>query len=173
MIRHRYPPASLLADYGRAGVGFAATSLPMLFLPADAAIVPVLGALALLFAGFAGRTALKQGMAIEMTQEGIAATGAWPADIRWSALDRLNLAYYSTRRDRRNGWMQLTLGAEDRKLRVDSTLAGFQEVVRRSADAARINGLTLDPATLDNLGHIGIGAETGVSGAATGEAVLR
>ena len=129
VIRHRYPPASLLADYGRAGIGFAATSLPLLFLPADAAIVPVLGALALLFAGFAGRTALKQGMAIEMTQEGIAATGAWPADIRWAALDHLNLAYYSTRRDRRNGWMQLTLGAENRRLRVDSTLGGFQEVV--------------------------------------------
>ncbi|TFH47931.1 MAG: hypothetical protein E4H01_07315 [Lysobacterales bacterium] len=46
---------------------------------------------------------------------------------------RLELAYYSVRRDARRGWMELKVQSGTRSLRVDSRLDGFSEVVRQAA----------------------------------------
>ncbi len=48
----------------------------------------------------------------------------------------MKLAYYSTRRDRRDGWMQLELRAGASTIRLDSRIDGFAELVERAALAA-------------------------------------
>ena len=63
----------------------------------------------------------------------------------------MKLAYYSTRRDRRAGWMQLQLVASGIKVSLDSRIAGFDQVVRRAADAATARGIELNEATVANL----------------------
>jgi hypothetical protein len=78
------------------------------------------------------------------------------AAIWWSKLDRMKLAYYSTRRDGGSGWMQLKLGAGWSTLRIDSRVEGFSELVIASAKAAEMRGLPLDPATSANLQALGI-----------------
>ena len=87
---------------------------------------------------------------IEMT-ETVSSLGPAPASIRWSELDRMRLAYYSTRRDRSGGWMQLELRAGWASMRIDSRIEGFTELVKASARAAETRGLALDPATAANL----------------------
>ena len=65
----------------------------------------------------------------------------------WSELDRLKLSYYSTRRDRRGGWMQLDLAPRPGEARIDSRIEASTELVWRSAKAAETRGLALDAAT--------------------------
>ena len=61
--------------------------------------------------------------------------------IEWDRLDRLKLSYFSTKRDRSDGWMQLTVGsAGGRTVKIDSSLDGFHDVVERAARAAAEDG---------------------------------
>ena len=52
----------------------------------------------------------------------------------------MKLAYYSTRRDRRDGWMQLDLRSGWSSVRLDSRIEGFAELVERAARAADDRG---------------------------------
>ena len=75
----------------------------------------------------------------------------------WAALCGFTLDYYSTRRDREGGWMQLTLtDADGVRLRVDSRLTGFSELVARAVGAALDNSVQMTPTTLENLESLGI-----------------
>jgi hypothetical protein len=91
-----------------------------------------------------------------MTDTELRAHGAWRSRISWAELDRMKLAYYSTRRDRRSGWMQLELSAGGSRVRLDSRIAGFDQLVRRAAEVAAARGIALNEATLDNLHALGI-----------------
>jgi len=59
-------------------------------------------------------------------------------------------------RDRREGWMQLELRSGRKKVRLDSRIEGFAELVGKSANAAKSRGLTLNAATVANLGALGV-----------------
>jgi hypothetical protein len=87
---------------------------------------------------------------------GLVATGATHRRLRWADLRRLTLAYYSTRRDGSNGWLRLTLADTHGRMSIDSRIRGFDGIVSRAVDAARMNRLAIDPATLSNLSGIGL-----------------
>lgn len=160
MSRLRYPRPALAGDYLRGGAGLLLTGLPLLALPLSPWVAPAFAAAALVFALFTARTVQRQLTIVELGEEGIAAHGPLGAAIRWQDLARLKLRYFSTRRDRERGWMQLTLQGTGqgigRRLTLESTLDGFDAVVERAAAAACANRLALDPATLDNLAALGI-----------------
>lgn len=153
---HRYPLRELSGDYVRAGLGLAATLGPLLFVPASPVMMWLLGGLAALFLAFGARTALRQLTVVRVDDAGITAIGPVGAAIAWGDLGRLALAYYSTRRDRTRGWMQLTLKGTGRGVRVDSTIDGFREIVAAAVRAAERNGVALSPATTGNLTALGI-----------------
>ena len=68
----------------------------------------------------------------------------------------MKLGYYSTRRDRKSGWMQLELGAGRARLSLDSRLDGFDRLVRFATAAAAERELELSEATAANLSALGI-----------------
>ena len=77
--------------------------------------------------------------------------------VEWNRLDRMKLSYFSTKRDRSDGWMQLAVGsAGGRLVKVDSALDGFYDIVERAARAAEGLRLELSPATRVNLRSMGI-----------------
>jgi hypothetical protein len=152
----RYQRGALYADYARAAAGFALTAGPLLFVDPNAVIVVILGGFALLFALFGARSAARHVMTVEITEQGLATTGPRAVGFGWSELDQFQLKYYSTRRDRTSGWMELQLGAGKRRLKLDSTLEGFPDLVKRGAEAARANALDLDPWTIENLNGLGL-----------------
>ena len=156
MIRFAYPTSAMLGDYARAAAGFVPTAAALAALPVDLTAATVLGGFAALFGVFGVRTALRHGTSIEISDTALNASGLRPASIRWSELDRMRLAYYSTRRDRRDGWMQLDLRSGWAKMRIDSRIEGFTELVRASARAAEMRGLALDSATSANLEALGV-----------------
>jgi hypothetical protein len=154
--RHAYPGSAMIGDYLRAAAGLAPTAALLAIASLGAIGTMMLGGLAALFLVFGVRTALRHRSLIEMTETGLSASGPLGATILWTELDRIKLAYYSTRRDRRDGWMQLELRARRSVIRFDSRIDGFAELVRQSALAAATRRLELSPATAANLEAFGI-----------------
>ncbi|HEY3910733.1 MAG TPA: hypothetical protein VGM07_12690 [Stellaceae bacterium] len=171
MTRHAYPGAAMVGDYLRAAAGLLPTAAILVLAPLGAVGAAILGGLAALFLVFGLRTALRHRTSIEMTETGLSAASPLRVTILWTELDRIKLAYYSTRRDRRDGWMQLELRAGASVLRLDSRIDGFAELARRAAMAAGARRLALSPATAANLEALGIEAPAFPLAEATGGAM--
>jgi len=156
MTRHRYPRNVLSADYVRAAVGLAFTAGPVLTLQPAPAVAAILGSLAALFAAFALRTGLRHFTVIEVTPDAIAARGPLPCRLPWREITRLRLDYFSTRRQREQGWMQLKVSGGFRRIRVDSTIDGFEELANVVAGIARENGIPMADTAVANFRALGI-----------------
>jgi hypothetical protein len=154
--KHVYPASAMFGDYLRSAAGLVPTGLLFATAPVGAVAGAVLGGFAAIFAVFGLRTALRHGTSLEMTETELRARGPWSGTIAWAELDRMKLAYYSTRRDRVSGWMQLEVAAGGRRVRLDSRIGGFDQVVRRAAIAAAARGLELNEATVANLQALGV-----------------
>jgi hypothetical protein len=155
MSNYTYPTSAMLGDYLRTAAGIVPTTAILLTLPLGAVTTVVLGGFAALFAGFGIRTIIRHWTRLELTESSLRASGFRRTSIVWGELDRMKLAYYSTRRDRRDGWMQLELRSGRSSIRLDSRITGFTELVEISARAAEARGLVLNAATLANLTALG------------------
>ena len=161
---HRYSGRALLADHIRAGAGAALTLGPLVFLDVAPAAVYIMLLLGALFVVFGARTALRQLTRATLSDSEVRIDGPRRVTLRWSDLDGMKLSYFSTRRDRREGWMQLTLKGAGRTLRFDSSIEDFIVLVRRAHAVATARHIALAPATLTNLASLGITVdETGVA----------
>lgn len=157
MTSHGYPASAMLGDYLRAAAGFVPVTVILAAVPVGPVAEVVLGGLAALFAVFGVRTMLRHGTCFEMSDSILRATGLTKASIVWEELDRMRLGYYSTRRDRRDGWMQLELRSGGSTIHIDSRIEGFGDLVKKSATAAERRSLSLDATTLANLAVLGAG----------------
>jgi hypothetical protein len=154
ILRYRRQP--LVADMVRAAVGVILTGGPLLFVELSPATLIIFGGLATVFAFFGVRTLLRSYNEIELSEAGVKIRGVLGGDIAWRQVNGMKLGYYTTRRDRQGGWMQLTLQGGGRRLRFDSTLEGFDRLARRAVRAATANGAVLSSATLANLAAMDI-----------------
>jgi hypothetical protein len=161
MSSHAYPTSALVGDYARSAAGLVPSALILALAPPGTIAAIVLGAFAALFAAFGIRTALRHKTRLELSEQGLTAAGPLGVLIPWAELDRLKLAYYSTRRDSRDGWMQLELRSGWRRLRIDSRIDGFRDVVGCAARAAVARGLPLGDATRANLAALDIALPAG------------
>lgn len=157
--KHVYPASAMIGDYARAAAGLVPAAVLFGSTPVGSVATVVLGGFAAIFAAFGLRTALRHGTSLEMTEAELRVRGPWSGTIAWNELDRLKLAYYSTRRDRSSGWMQLEIGGGGRRVRLDSRIGGFDQVVRRAAIAAAARRVALSEATVSNLESLGIGLQ--------------
>ncbi len=149
--RHRYPPRAVLLDYLYSGLGLLFTVGPMAGTAPSGPAAWVLSVLAALFAVYGVRTLLRHRTWLSVSEEGIRVHGVLRRHLPWERLTRCTLGYYSTRRNRDRGWMQLTLKAGRRSLRIDSQIEGFEKIVHRAARAADAHGIALDNTTRENL----------------------
>ncbi len=153
----RYPRRTLWADYARAGAGVVLCGAPLLLADVNRWVALILGAGFVLFALFLGRTALRQMTSYRLGADTLCADGPGGSIVEWARLDRLRLGYYSTKRDRTSGWMQLSVGSTGSRLvRIDSSLEGFHEIVERAAEAAVARDVEMTAATRANLRSMGI-----------------
>ncbi len=153
----RYPRATLWADYVRASMGIVLCGGPLVALNVNRWMGLLLGAGLLLFLLFLARTALRQRTRYVLADDTLCADGPGGTLVEWRRLDRLKLNYYSTKRDRSEGWMQLSVGsAGGRTIKIDSALEGFYDIVERAAAAAEANGVELGAATRANIKSMGI-----------------
>jgi hypothetical protein len=159
--RLRTPARILVPDYLRALAGGAVAALPPLAVPLSPWVAAAFATVAGLFGLFAVRTVQRHLTVIALDPDGITAEGPFGRRLTWAGLTRIRLRYYSVRRDRAKGWMQLTLSGKNaagRRARLDlqSGLDGFDLIAERAAAAARAHKLCLDETTLHNFQAIGL-----------------
>jgi hypothetical protein len=153
----RYPRQTLLADYGRATAGVLLCGAPLVLLDVNRWLALILLLGFLLFAVFLARTALRHHTRYVLGPDTLCADGPAGTLVEWSRLDRMKLSYFSTKRDRSGGWMQLVIGSTGgRTVKVDSSLDGFYDIVERAARAAEATGVELSRTTRVNLRSMGI-----------------
>src|ERR1700687_127698 len=115
--RHVYPATAMVGDYLRAAAGLVPTGVVFATEPVTTVAATVLGSFAAVFGIFGLRSGLRHRTSLEMSDTELRAHGALRCRISWAELDRMKLTYYSTRRDRRSGWMQLEVSAGGGKVR--------------------------------------------------------
>ena len=146
-----YPRRLLFFDGLRAITGLSICFGPLLFLNVASLLAIVLGSLGLIFLWFLVRVLAQSLQSITIAADGVSSLGLRNTRLAWTGLTGFKLAHYGSLRHRRVGWYQLTLTGEGGALRLDSTLEGFDLVLRSALDAARCADLALDPSTRDNL----------------------
>jgi hypothetical protein len=148
---HAYPLSVTLADYARSGSGLALAAGPLLLVKTAPALTVVLALSAGLFLIY-GLMAVRRGVShMEVTGSGIVLHGPLATRLDWADLRRIQLAYYSTRRDRSGGWMELTLVGTRRRVVVDSRIDQFRALAGRVVAEARARDVSLDAVTRLNL----------------------
>ena len=164
MSRHRYRPASVRGDFIRASVGLALCGLSLYAVWNHNVARWIFIVLVAFFVLFALRTLIRQMTEFELTpggiQRSIAPGGASgkgnSKTLSWNSLDRVRLKYYSTRRDRSDGWMHLVMRAAEGRLSVDSTVDQFDQIAHAAARAAVVNRVDMSGATMSNFAALDI-----------------
>lgn len=163
MTTHRYERGAIIKDYLMGGSGLAVVGLPLAVTELGSWMLPLFTAMALLFGVYLVRTWIRSRTVIEVDDSGLRAHGVWTFDLPWKDLAEIDLRYFSTRRDKNGGWMQLKIGdgskSLSRRLSIESSLRGFPEVALLAGEAAERNELTMSETTIDNLRAL---ASTGI-----------
>ena len=173
MSPYRYPRRVIVGDYLRTALGLVCTVVPLIAAEGQPVATVIFGGLTALFAVFGARTVVRQATRIALTEAGIerlaiSTFGLGRVTVPWERIADVKVRYFSTRRDRERGWMQLAVLSGAGRITVDSTLDGFDDIAQRAALAARANGVALSGATLDNLAALGLridGADNRAAGA--------
>lgn len=155
-MTHRYALGALLPDFLRGGFGLAVAAVLLIFTNGSSVLFYIGVGTALLFGAYVAGTIRRGVTTVTTDQSGLRAE--WPGfgtvgakHIGWGEVQNVAVRYFSTRRDRSNGWMQLTVSGPRARLRIDSTLDAFDVLAITIADIARERGLDLDAATVANL----------------------
>ena len=162
---HTYDAKALAGDYVRAGAGASVCLAPPLLLEVAAAAAYALVAVGTIFAAFGLRTLVRNLTRIELSRTGIRAVGPAPRSIRWDELSAMRLAFYTTRRRRKDDarmdmkpsrdWMELKLRGPRQSISVDSSIGGFEAIVDVAYGAAMGRKLALNDVTRANLDALG------------------
>ncbi|MCR9175566.1 MAG: hypothetical protein NXI19_06130 [Alphaproteobacteria bacterium] len=163
MTTHRYERGAIIKDYLMGGAGLAVVGLPLVVTELGSWMLPLFTGLALLFGVYLVRTWIRSQTVIEVDDVGLRAHGPRAVHLPWEDLAEIDLRYFSTRRDKFGGWMQLKIGdgsrSLSRRLSIESSLQDFPEVALRAGEAAERNDLTMSETTIDNLRAL---ARTGI-----------
>jgi hypothetical protein len=155
-ISHVYPKGRLLVDALRGGMGLAVTLTPLVFADVAVWVAWLLVGLSALFATFVLLTGYRARMKIVQDADGIAVVRPWYVRIPWAQLEGFTLRYYALGAGAGQGWMQLTLTRGRSRIKAESRIVGFDELVRMGLQAARRNALPLSDATIANLRALGL-----------------
>jgi hypothetical protein len=154
--RHLYPLGRLYSDYSRAGLGLLLT-IPALVMLEPGAVFTFIMLLVVglcLYSLF--RTWEVQQTVVMLEEQTLTVKGMNTIMLEWPQVTSVNLAFFSSRSDKSDGLMRLTLEAGDRKVKIDSRIHDFISIVRRAARAIGENSLRIDGITRANLQALGI-----------------
>lgn len=166
----RYRRSPLIGDYMRGAAGAGMAGLPLILVDVHWAPGIVLASILAVFSAFLIRTAMRHAAAVTVDDDGIRVSGPLGRSLGWQELTDMTVKYFSTKRDRSEGWMTVRLDSSNANIKLESTLEGFDSVLNRAAAAARRNDLVLDDVTRANLTALGI--DTGEDNDADGTGLI-
>jgi hypothetical protein len=161
MSFHRYQTRALYGDFARAAIGFAISFGALAVTGFSGFTAWLFGVCAAIFLLFGARTLLRAVTNYELTDTGLTrfygtGFGRTERALAWRGLTKLKLRFFPAKRDRSQGWMEMTLAGEGARMRLDSTLGDFDAIVRAAVGAATHRRLALSESTLSNLAALGI-----------------
>lgn len=161
MSLHRYERRALYGDFARAGIGLAICLGAVAVAGFGGFTGWLFGVCAAIFLLFGLRTLLRSVTNYELTDTGLTrfyVTGFGRSErvLAWQELKRLRLRFFPAKRDRSQGWMEMSLAGKGARMRLDSTLGDFDSIVRAAVGAATRRRLALSESTLSNLAALGI-----------------
>lgn len=155
MSQHRYDRKTLYWDVARGAVGLGVSLMFLSAAPDVILVLVIFGGLSLLFGVYLLRTYLRILSVVEIDAQGLRVSGPVSKEIEWAALDGLNLRFFATSRARKQtGWMEMTVRAGSKKISIESSLEGFNEVAHHCSLVAERNGVELSETTRENLNGI-------------------
>ena len=153
MFTCKYSRKSISGDYIRAIIGLVITGGLLLAATKVTIFQYIFAAGALLFFGFLIRTFLRQFSSFVVTEQGLKRVGLFKRSLSWDQLNNVTLKYFSTRRDRKAGWYQLTLSDDIVKITIDSELMGFDTVMKICSDVVMQKQLTVSETTSETVSY--------------------
>jgi len=166
----RYPPGAVAGDLLRAVLGVVSCGVVLLAASPIAWLAAALVMGCIVFASFGVRAALRLRHGFELGHDGLRISHLATC-MPWRELRKLKLGYFSTRRDHRDGWLELRLHFAGGPVRVDSRLDGFGALLGAALSAARAGELELDPATQRNLEWLGLHEQRDLAGGSAARVV--
>jgi|OM-RGC.v1.017658580 hypothetical protein len=155
----RYDRMSVIGDILRGGVGGVIVLAPVASLALHWAMQGILIGLGLLFWWFALRNTMRLQTRVDLLEDSIIIDGISREQLHWRELTAVHARYFSTRRDRSDGWLQLTIEGHNRqKMVIDSAIMDFDQLAEHVAYHAQRQGLEIDVVTAENLTAIGVPA---------------
>jgi hypothetical protein len=172
MSFHRYERRALVGDFARAGIGLVISLGALAIAGFGGFTAWLFGVCAVVFLLFGLRTLLRSVTNYELTDMGLTrfyATGFGRSEraLAWQGLNKLRLRFFPAKRDRSQGWMEMTLAGDGARMRLDSTLGDFDAIVRAAVGAATRRRLALSESTLSNLAALGIAVDKADGGSGT------
>ncbi len=172
MSEHKYPFSAIRGDHIRAAAGLLLCGVPLFLVPVSPVPTVLLGCGTAVFGYFGWRNWVRQQTVMTLGDDGLtAAAPRWRgrhARILWSDIGRVRLRFFSTRRDRSEGWLELAVRGGGTSLNLDSNISGFADIARRVFAAAAENGVEMPAATLANFRVLGLDTapeeDTGTTG---------
>lgn len=157
----RYPMNTLYADYLRALAGIVFFGVWFFFAAESPVWATIIGLLLLIFISYAVRTYIYQSTIVRMLPEAVEFDGPFGRRVRWEDINRVDLRYYSTRRERSgkrrdDGWMQMKICDSGGCMKVESTLTRFSDLATQVAAAAFRNNAVMSETTVENFTTMGI-----------------
>jgi hypothetical protein len=153
---YRYSRATIARAYVRSAVGLVVTLGPLVALRPSAFLSGVLLVGAALFLTYLAWSIALHTRSIVLDEAGMRAEGLFGASIGWDALRTVHLNYYTTRNDRSQGWIELDVRGARGTIRLESHLAGFDEIAACVIREAVARDCPLDDRTLTHLAVLGI-----------------
>lgn len=161
MKRQKYLFSSILSDYLRSMLGLTVCGFLIIVSGVHIVVLYILGMLILLFVTYAIRTVCRHFTSISFDRDCLQVyIGVWLwREIKWSRVAGIKMRYFSTRRDKTGGWLQLIVLDGDTKISFDSHLENFAVFAERALSIAVEKKLSLNPTTLENFKSINLDAE--------------
>ena len=156
MDRLRYPVSSLRGDYIRAALGMAFTGMMLIGASKVPVMFVIIGSIFLLFAGFGVQTLMRHITSIQLKEEGLVVFGFRNRKIKWSQVNGTKLRFFTVKKARDAGWMELILLTSSGKIKIDSSIDGFNKIAEAVAQAVERMDVKIDETSVENFNSLGI-----------------
>ena len=153
---HGYPSGKIWGDYLRAVIGLSLCLSPYLLGTEVTSIVLIFLCGALLFFLYGLKTISRHLLGVKLNDNELTIKVINKNTFMWDRLTDLSLSYFSTRPNVGDGWMQLRLRLGKKTLRIESSVTGFDIIVRRAIAAASSNRIKLSDTTIQNIEALAI-----------------
>jgi hypothetical protein len=170
----RYQWRALRGDLIRAAIGLVCAGYAASLAGGPAGFLGILlSAVTALFAVFGLRTLWRRTVVHELTDRGIQRSNILGGHGRgfvlpWEDVGKVSLRFYSTRRDRTNGWMHLTLkrsnGGPGQTVSVESTIDHFDALAEAAVRCIVQHGAAASSTSRSNFLALGLDLPEAASG---------